>query len=285
MLVEFSDFQNPNLFVIGNLDAGKSSLLKTIAISLAVTNKQSQVQLVILDGKNDSKQSSLEALSYLPHVLCQVSQDSYDHEEVFNFLLDELNYRQGQNMTSPGIVVLIDEVVSILKQLGDTGSEILSKLLQRGSASGIYIVMTTQEPDSELLTQTMRLNIPLQIYGKSDFTVGKFSSQQEFRHVAEYLMGQGDFLALCDDKVTHFQAAYLGNYDFHLILESLHRNRPSPILAHSYSIENQIQQQNNNEISHVQFLVDDKSVELTDEGEKQFLHEYNNIKDDKWRLS
>ena len=42
---------------------------------------------------------------------------------------------------------------------------------------------------------------------------------------------QGDFLAVVGGVVTHFQAAYIGDYDLHLCLDDLHRNRPLPLLA------------------------------------------------------
>ena len=48
---------------------------------------------------------------------------------------------------------------------------------------------------------------------------------------AEMLLGQGDFLAVIDDTQVHFQAAFIGNYDLHLTLATIHRNRPRPLLA------------------------------------------------------
>ena len=34
-----------------------------------------------------------------------------------------------------------------------------------------------------------------------------------------------------DGSQVHFQAAFIGNYDLHLTLETIHRNRPRPLLA------------------------------------------------------
>jgi len=45
------------------------------------------------------------------------------------------------------------------------------------------------------------------------------------------LLGEGDFLAVEDGSQVHFQAAFIGNYDLHLTLETIHRNRPRPLLA------------------------------------------------------
>jgi hypothetical protein len=43
------------------------------------------------------------------------------------------------------------------------------------------------------------------------------------------------FLAVVDELVTHFQAAYVGEYDLHLLLDTLHRSRPRPLLAQPIS--------------------------------------------------
>jgi len=45
------------------------------------------------------------------------------------------------------------------------------------------------------------------------------------------LLGDGDFLAVVDGFQTHFQAAYIGSYDSHLVLARLRERRRQSLLA------------------------------------------------------
>lgn len=265
ILIEFSEKDIPHILITGDEKAGKSSLLRTIALSLAVSNKQHQLQLAVLDCSKKvlfGREIILEPLSYLPHMVCAVAQEIEDQKDLLEFLLSELAYRQEQSMTAPGIVVLIDEVVDLMQILGSFAEEAISTLLQRGSSVGIHLVLTTENPESHLFSQNMRLNLPLRLIGKTTTGNNKPLNTNLSAINPAYLLGQGDFLAVLDEDLTHFQAAFIGNYDLHLTLETLHRNRPTPLLAHSFFVTNSFVPEDNNDVSIITFNKNDRGFQL-----------------------
>jgi DNA segregation ATPase FtsK/SpoIIIE-like protein len=142
-------------------------------------------------------------------------------------------------MNTPKIVVLIDEATRLFGQTAEQKKafEGITQLLQRGPAVGIHLIMTTDEPQSERLSNTLRLNLPVRLVGKVADEGQAMAATDMSGTQAEYLLGQGDFLAVVDGQATHFQAAFIGDYDLHLTLETLHRARPQPLLAHPVSVQ------------------------------------------------
>lgn len=263
VLSELSTSFVPNVLISGDDEAGKTSLLKTIAMSLALTNKQSQLQLAVLDASGDSGPNNgrqLDPLSYLPHMLTAVTVYPEEHRELLTFLSDEMQYRQEQQMVTPAIVVLVDEVVTLLQALKPKEKELFTKLLQRGASVGIHFILSTRDLHSPLLTQSMRFNLPLKLVGKSESGDELLSEHDLIQ--SSYLLGKGDFIAIQDGELIHFQAAFIGDYDLHLSLETLHRNRPTPILAHSYMVMNDFAKEQKDDVSLINFEVSKNKVTI-----------------------
>lgn len=242
VLVELSDDDLAHIFIAGDSGSGKSALIRTIALSLALTHRQSQLQLAIIDGSTGGKfeaYTSLEPLSYLPHMLAPVAYDQEEYRDLLAFLVGECIYRQEQQMNSPHIVILIDEAVQLFSQPTekDNLGEQISQLVQRGPAVGMHLVLTSSTPESEKLSNTMRLNLPVRLVGKLSDAQKATAAAGVSGTQAEYLLGKGDFLAVVDRQIAHFQAAYVGDYDLHLTLETLQRSRPQPLLAQPLGIE------------------------------------------------
>jgi DNA segregation ATPase FtsK/SpoIIIE-like protein len=191
---------------------------------------------MVIDGSNAGKFMSfspLEPLSNLPHMLTPVAYTSDEYRGTLDFLCGECLYREEQQMISPKIVVMIDEVVNLLSP-GREGQQIAENivlLLQRGPAVGIHLVLTTSDPQAEQLNNTFRLSLPARLVGRVNDSTQAIAAANMPGIQAEYLLGQGDFLAVMDGVTTHFQAAYVGEYDLQLALDALQRQRPQPLLA------------------------------------------------------
>ncbi|HRQ39155.1 MAG TPA: FtsK/SpoIIIE domain-containing protein [Chloroflexota bacterium] len=232
----------PHILVTGVENAGKTSLLRTVALSLALLHRQSQLQLMVIDGSTSGKfeaYTALEPLSYLPHMLGPVAYDADDYREMLDFLSGECLYRQEQQMNTPKIVVMIDEVVNLLRS-GKESQQLVESivlLLQRGPAVGIHLILTTNNPEAEQLNSTFRMNLPGRIVGKTRHEAQAAAAADMPGTQAEYLLGQGDFLAVMDGVMTHFQAAHIGEYDLQLTLDALQRRRPQPLLAQQVQLE------------------------------------------------
>jgi len=233
LLLSFSENDINHILLAGEKAAGKTSLLRTLATSLALSNKQSQLQMIIIDPDSNGAetQRELEPLTFLPHLLAPVVHHELEAIEIIEFLVEEMAYRLAQGTTTPAIVVLVDRAASLLETAGEELPDAVTQLAQRGAEAGIHLVLSTSRPESATLTNLLKANLPIRIVGQVG-DENRASAAAEISHTqAEYLLGQGDFLAVVDETMTHFQAAYIGNYDLHLTLETVHRTRPRPLLA------------------------------------------------------
>lgn len=269
VLVELSGRDLSHILIAGTAVAGKSALLRTIALSLALTHKQSQLQMVVLDGSTDGNfegYTSLEPLSFLPHMLGPVAYEREGYRELIDFLAAECAYRLEQQADWPKIVVLIDELTGIIASSGQEGVvEGITQLLQRGPEAGIHLIMTSSQPESEKLSSAFRLNLPVRLVGKTVNARQAAAAADVPGTQAEYLLGEGDFLAVVDGQATHFQAAYIGDYDLHLTVETLHRRRPQPLLAQPLDIRQLAISACKEEDSEVKaFVMTDAGVRVTD---------------------
>ncbi len=224
-----------NILVAGEREAGKTALLRTFALSLALQNKQSQVQMAILDVGSHREASknkpTLYPLNYLPHVMFNIVENFREAAEALTFLVSEANYRIEQDVEWPLLVLIIDNVDYLVEMGGQPIIESLTYLLEEGENAGMRIVLGASNPESVVLRPLLKNSMPVRLVGK----VANSTSARAIAGVqdsqAEYLMGKGDFIAVSNSMVLPFQAAYISDYDLHLILDKLHRQSQPVILA------------------------------------------------------
>lgn len=232
LLLPFADPTMTHVLVAGTTASGKTSLLRTIAVSLAMTNRQSKLQLLVIDPDRPGKQNrQLAPLMFLPHLLSQVIPEPEAGRDALQILVDEMQHRLQHETVRPTIVALIDNVEALVTFAADDVLSAVAALLQRGAEAGIHLVLGTSQPSAEWLSSVMRANLPLRLVGQVQDEVDSLAATAVPAAEAELLLGQGDFLAVIDDTQAHFQAAFIGNYDLHLTLATIHRNRPRPLLA------------------------------------------------------
>lgn len=228
-------FANPDIghvLIAGAEGAGKTALLRTLAVSLAMNNRQSQLQLLIIDPDCPGKTNrQLAPLMFLPHLLSQVIADPEEAWQTLQVLVDEMHHRLKHDTIRPTIVTLIDNMEGLLGFGSEEVQATVAALLQRGTEAGIYLVLSTSEPAAPWLSRVMRANLPLRLVGQVRDEAESLAATAVVGAEANYLLGEGDFLAVADGSQVHFQAAFIGNYDLHLTLETIHRNRPRPLLA------------------------------------------------------
>lgn len=237
VLLRFAANKVTNVLIAGETGAGKTSLLRSIALSLAAANRQSALQLLVMDGRSDeesTRRTALLPLGYLPHMLTDPALGSEACATLLHFLAEEMTYRRRDRVQSPRIIVLIDHVLSLM----DSGPQVkddLLRLLQHGAQAGIHLVMATDTPDSPLLDSTVKACLSMRIIGRiADPTVARRLAGTRLDQ-APLLYGEGDFLAVNGENVIYFQAAYAGDYDMHLKLTEMLRGDRPRLLARPYS--------------------------------------------------
>ena len=218
--------------------AGKTSLLRAISMSLALANRQSRLQQVIIAPvfEHNNAYSALRPLTALPHMSAYIAFRIDEAAQILTWLVDEMENRLRCGDTTPAIVLMIDHVVELMEVGGEPIVEAVTELLQRGHKAGIHLVLTTSWPESDLLDTHLKVNLTQRIVGQAADALQARAATGIENSEAELLLGRGDFLLLQDEGAVYFQAAFIDDYDLHMSLKKLHQNFKVSILARPYLV-------------------------------------------------
>ena len=222
--------------IVGDSTAGKTTLLRTMALSLALTHKQSQIQLVAIGPRQEEEEEAqrlkLTPLNYLPHMLSAVLSDLPAVAESLAFLAGEVAYRREHGVRSPRIVLLIDDLDSLFADGGRPIQEPVQMLVRKGAMVGIHCILAIHNP--QLACDLWPAGQVIRLVGKmADNERAELATGRSDLH-AEYLLGQGDFLAVSGNTALRFQAAYVDDYAIHHSLNHLHHRQQPTMVAQPY---------------------------------------------------
>ncbi|HKZ83336.1 MAG TPA: DNA translocase FtsK [Anaerolineae bacterium] len=207
-----------HVLVAGTTGSGKTALAQAIVLSLALAHRRSQLQLVLIDPKAGR---AFGMLAGLPHLLKPVIVDVEEAAAALVELTGVMEQRDRQRVSTPRIVVVIDELADLVATAGKPALEALARLAQRGREAGIHVVACTQKPSAALLGAVTKANFPVRL-------VGRVTSIEDARVAtgiggsgAERLCGRGDFLAVSGAGVIRFQAAFAAPEEIGLVVDRL----------------------------------------------------------------
>ena len=204
LLLRLSSPEVAHVLVAGTTGSGKTALAQTMALTLAMHNRQGEIQLVLIDPKG----SGFGPLAGLPHLLRPIVSETHQAVFLLGELVEEMVRRDHNRISEPRVVVFIDEVADLMEQGGNAMGRLLTRLTQRGRSAGIHLIACTQKPLAASIGSLTRSNFPVRL-------VGSVTSADDARVAAgiggtgaEKLLGRGDFLLVTKGHVTRFQAAY-----------------------------------------------------------------------------
>lgn len=207
-----------HVLIAGTTGSGKTALARTLLTSLTMYNRQSNVQLLLIDPKS----RGFGPLAGLPHVLGTITNTPEEALIRLRWLVTEMERRDREQTSQPVLIVAIDELADLIQTGGKAVQAILTRLTQRGREAGIHLIACTQKPTAGLIGSGMTANFPVRL-------VGSVASKDEARYAtgfadsgAEKLEGKGDFLLVTKSQPTRFQAAWMGPKALQTIHDRLH---------------------------------------------------------------
>lgn len=234
----------PHLLIAGATNSGKSIGLATLITSLLMRNTPKDVRLVMIDPKR----VELTLFDQIPHLLCPVIKDVKEAPGVLRAVwremdrrydllsekgvrnIDGWNAKASYNDKLPYIVVIIDELADLMIQAKAEVETSIVRLAQLARAVGIHLVIATQRPSVDVITGTIKANIPSRIA----FAV---ASQIDSRTIldskgADALIGRGDMLYMPIDasKPMRIQGCYVSEAEIEQICNHW-RNQEAPNYA------------------------------------------------------
>ena len=201
----------PHLLIAGSTGSGKSVCLNIIIISLLYKMGPDDLKLILIDPKRVefSSYNGLPQL-YTPEAICQPKQalnafdwaiaemdrrfNTFQQLKVRNF--EEYNSLEavykGKEPKLPRIVIIVDELADLMsfgkKELEDK----IMRIAQLARAAGIHLILATQRPSVDVITGTIKTNLPSRIA----FSLNNYQDSMTIINQggAEKLLGKGDML-------------------------------------------------------------------------------------------
>ncbi len=214
----------PHLLVAGTTGSGKSVCVNTLISSILFSRKPEEVKLLLIDPK----MVELSIYNGIPHLMAPVVTDMKKAAAVLRWAVREMEARYKAFAASgkrdiksyneahpkaamPLIVLIIDELADLMMTAPDDIEESISRLAQMARAAGIHMVLATQRPSVNVITGSIKANVPSRI----SFAVG---SQIDSRTIldmagAEKLLGKGDmlFAPIGANKPIRVQGAFISD--------------------------------------------------------------------------
>jgi hypothetical protein len=227
----FQSKEKSHLLIVGGPDAGKTVMFRTIAISLALNNRQSEIQLAAISPiKGDEEQQNRQAqavyaLNYLPHLLCDIAFRHADILELLNFLSNEITYREKHDYKHPHLIVLIDQVDVLIERGGRRCAEPILKIAQKGEEVGIHLVLTAQSVDSRGLSTQLLTELPTRLIGRPSNFFPSQTLQLGREDDIDQLLGEGDFLYQQNGRRRRMQGGFISDQELLPKLIEMSRHR------------------------------------------------------------
>ncbi|MDO5713477.1 MAG: DNA translocase FtsK 4TM domain-containing protein [Tissierellia bacterium] len=200
----------PHLLIAGATGSGKSVCINTIITGILYHSKPENVRLILIDPKI----VELSVYNGIPHLLIPVVTDPKKAAFALNWAVDEMEKRYKlfaktsvRDMASynakmrkqelfkevlPKIVIIVDELSDLMMVAAGEVEDYIARLAQMARAAGIYLIIATQRPSVDVITGTIKANIPSRIA----FAVSSAVDSRTILDMggAEKLLGKGDML-------------------------------------------------------------------------------------------
>jgi DNA segregation ATPase FtsK/SpoIIIE, S-DNA-T family len=252
----------PHGLIAGTTGSGKSVAIHNVIVSLLYRNSPDQLRFILVDPKR----VELTLYNKIPHLLTPVITDAKKAIRALSWAVKEMERRydileaeQVQNLTSyhkniyqpakkewekqgkkeedraslpealPYIVIILDELNDLMQAFPRELEACIVRLAQMSRAVGIHLILATQRPSVNVITGTIKANIPTRI-------ALAVASQIDSRTIidtigAEKLLGAGDMLYLSSDSPRPYrlQSAFISEEEIKRVVEYLKKQNATEL--------------------------------------------------------
>ncbi len=218
----------PHLLIAGATGAGKSVQINTLLCSLLARRTPDELRLILIDPKR----VELRPYRNIPHLLTPLILEPDQAKTVLQHACRELDRRTRileehgvrnidgfNNLVAkmaadqakkrrkkkdeeepevpaplPRLVIVVDELADLFIHAKAEVTPAIQRLLSLGRAEGIHLVLATQRPSTDIVSGTLKANLPTRIA----FRVASYVDSRTIldRVGAEMLLGKGDMLMM-----------------------------------------------------------------------------------------
>lgn len=222
--------KGPHYLIAGATGSGKSVCLNVMLVSLIMRYSPEELRIILVDPK----QVEFRPYEHLPHLMIdEIITDPKKTLAMLSWAQQEMERRysvfrdckemivdiDAYNSTvasdtvpkMPRIVIVIDELADLMESCKKDLEARIQAIAQKARSAGIHLVLATQRPSVNIITGTIKANLPSRIA----FKVMNFTDSQTIlgEQGAEKLLGNGDMLYKNSSmpSVERYQGAYISS--------------------------------------------------------------------------
>ena len=231
--------------IAGATGSGKSVCINSILVSLFYKASPTDLKMMLIDPK----MVELAPFNGIPHLISPVITDVKAATAALKWAVAEMERRyellahagvrdierynkvvmdsRRFSLKMPYLLIVIDELADLMMMAPADVEVSISRIAQKARACGIHLIIATQRPSVDVITGTIKANIPTRIA----FSV---SSQIDSRTIidspgAERLLGKGDMLYIGNGQSSgvRLQGTFVTDDEIERIIEHV-RNEAAP---------------------------------------------------------
>ncbi|MGN1164172.1 MAG: DNA translocase FtsK [Candidatus Ornithospirochaeta sp.] len=237
----------PHMIIAGTTGSGKSVCINSLVNTIIYQKSPKDVRLIMVDPKV----VELTVYDGIPHLLTPVITDAKRAIKALDWLVGEMERRYSmlarygvRNIMGlnekiesgevcgvervPYILLIMDEFADIIAVVGKEMDIAIGRIAAKARAAGIHMILATQRPSADVITGTLKSNLP----GRIAFAVSSGINSRVILDEmgAENLLGKGDMFLLDPSQMgtKRIQGAFTSDGEVEAVSAFARKNNSSP---------------------------------------------------------
>jgi len=236
----------PHVLIAGQTGAGKSVCINSLVCSMLMTKMPEELRLIMID----MKKVEFACYADIPHLLAPVVTEPTEAVKALRWgvMAMEWRYKAFQNVKAknietfnervaadmpdgvlgkadnkklPFVVIIVNELADLMMTAGKDVETQIMRIAQKARAVGIHLIVATQRPSADIITEKIKANLTSRIAFK---TIQAVDSKTILDCAgAEKLLGMGDMLFLRNGAtdIERFHGSFISEEDVEKITDEI----------------------------------------------------------------